>query len=203
MRAALVALLLLPAALAGAATARADYLDPWGLPSGSATLRLATQDSIQSGGRVQAIDFATGTVDSLASYLALVLGGVADLLFVELVPGEGTHWLRAPEDPLHQSDQPLLADLGALPLDAVTDMLDGEGDPLALTSFAAATAGHAYALLQVQRGAEPETTAVKLAITALGDSLVAFDWAWQPNGGREFVPTSAARGSLGALKSRY
>lgn len=203
MRTALVALLLLLAALFSAASARADYLDPWGLPSGSATLRLATQDSIQSGGRVQAFDFATGTVDSLASYLALVLGGAADLLFAELVPSEGAHWLRPPEDPLYQNDQPLLADLGALPLDAVTDMLDAEGDPLALTSFAQATAGHAYALLQVQRGAEPETTAVKLAITALGDSLVTFDWAWQPNGSREFVPTTAGHSSVGAIKARY
>ena len=190
-------------ALLGAATARADYLDPWGLPSGSATLRLATQDSIQAGGRVQAFDFATGTVDSLASYLELVLGGAADLLFVELVPGEGAHWLRAPEDPLYQSDQPLLADLGAQPLAAVADLLDPEGDPLLLTSFVEATAGHAYALLQVQRGAEPETTAVKLAITTLGDSLISFDWVWQPNGSREFIPTAAARGNFGAIKARY
>ncbi|MBM4117710.1 hypothetical protein FJ251_08190 [bacterium] len=202
MRALAPALPLL-AALAVAASARADYVDPWGLPSGSASLRLATQDSIQSGGRVQAIDFATGAVDSLASYLALVLGGVADLLFVELVPGESAHWLRAPEDPVYQNDQPLLVDLGVLPLAAVADMLDDAGDPLPLASFAAAAAGHAYALLQVQRGAEPETTAVKLAITALGDSLVAFDWAWQPNGSREFIPTPAATTSLGALKARY
>jgi len=203
MRRALVAQLLLLAALLSAAPGRADYLDPWGLPSGSATLRLATQDSIQADGRVQAFDFATGAVDSLSDYLGLVLGGVADLLFVELVPGEAAHWLRAPEDPIYQSDQPLLADAGALPLEAIANLLDAEGDPLPLASFATATAGHAYALLQVQRGAEPETTAVKLAITALGDSLISFDWVWQPNGSREFVPTSAASGSLGAIKAHY
>ena len=96
-----VALLLALIALAGplAGRAAADYLDPWGLPSGTATLRLATQDSIVAGGHVQGIDFATGSIDSLNTYLAAVLAGAVDLLFVELVPGESAHWLRAPEDP--------------------------------------------------------------------------------------------------------
>jgi hypothetical protein len=198
---ALVALALLALATPGAA--RADYLDPWGLPSGTATLRLATQDSIVGGGRVQGIDFATGSIDSLSTYLGAVLAGAADLLFVELVPGEAAHWLRAPEDPLYLLDQPFIADLGERPLGAVADMLDDEGDPVPLVSFATAVLGHAYALLQVQAGAVPETTAVKFAVTALADSALSFDWAWQPNGTREFIPTSSRASSLGAIKVLY
>ena len=197
----LLALTLL--ALAAAGSARADYLDPWGLPSGTATLRLATQDSIVGGGRVQGIDFATGSIDSLSTYLEAVLAGALDLLFVELVPGEATHWLRAPEDPIYLLDRPFIADLGERPLGAVADMLDDEGAPVPLLSFATATLGHAYALLQVQAGATPETTAVKFALTALADSTLSFDWAWQPNGTREFIPVGTASTSFGAVKAHY
>jgi len=200
-----VTLLIALAALAGPLTRRAaaDYFDPWGLPSGTATLRLATQDNIVGGGRVQSIDFATGNVDSLNSYLAGVLAGAADLLFVELVPGESPHWLRAPEDPLYLLDQPFLADLGERPLGGVVDMLDEQGEPVPLVSFAPAVLGHAYALLQVQAGADPETTAVKFEVTALADSTLSFDWAWQPNGSREFIPTAGAAASLSAIKALY
>jgi hypothetical protein len=189
--------------LAAPTLARADYLDPWGLPSGTATLRLATQDSIVGGGRVQGIDFATGTVDSLSDYLALVEAGLVDLLVVELVPGESAHWLRAPEDPVYLLDQRFLADLGERPLDEVADMLDEGGAPLPLVSFATPSLGHAYALLQVQLGAAPETTAVKFAVTALADSALTIDWAWQPNGTREFIPVSSPAASLGAIKALY
>ncbi len=190
-------------ALAATGAPRADYLDPWGLPSGTATLRLATQDSITGGGRIQGIDFATGSVDSLRDYLGLVRAGAADLLFVELAPGEPAHWLRAPEDPLYLLDQPLIADLGQRPLGEVADMLDEEGAPLPLVSFATAALGHAYALLQVQAGAAPETTAVKFAVTALDAASLTLDWAWQPNGTREFIPVAGAKTSLGAIKALY
>jgi hypothetical protein len=189
--------------LAAPTHARADYLDPWGLPSGTATLRLATQDSIVGGGRVQGIDFATGSIDSLSDYLALVEAGLVDLLLVELVSGESVHWLRAPEDPVYLLDQPFLADLGVRPLSQVADMLDEDGDPVPLVSFATPSLGHAYALLQVQLGAVPETTAVKFAVTALGDSTLTFDWAWQPNGTRDFVPVGSADTSVGAIKALY
>jgi hypothetical protein len=72
---------------------------------------------------VQGIDFATGDIDSLSTYLGAVLAGAVDLLFVELVPGEGVHWLRAPEDPVYLLDRPFLADLGERPLSQVADML--------------------------------------------------------------------------------
>ena len=204
-----LALLLAAAALASslliAATrpAAADYLDPWGLPSGTATLRLATQDSIVGGGRVQSIDFATGGVDSLSSYLGTVLAGAADLLFVELAPSEPAHWLRAPEDPVYLLDRPLIADLGQRALGEVADMRGEDGAPLPLLSFATATLGHAYALLQVQAGAAPETTAVKFAVTALDAASLSIDWAWQPNGSREFVPVASAATSLGTIKALY
>ncbi len=198
MRAAILAALLLtaPAALA-------DYIDPWGLPSGSATLRIATQELILAGENVESFDFTTGTLLDDHSYLDLVAAGVADLLFVELVPGETDHWLRAPEDPVHLLDRPLIADVGEEPLETVTDLLDDEGAPLELLPFAAAAEGHAYVMLQIDAAAAIETTAVKLAVTALSDSTVSFDWAWQPNGEWEFVPVSTEASSLSAIKALY
>ncbi len=60
--------------------ARADYSDPWGLPSGTVTLKLARQDSIQAGAPVHAFDFSMNHVDSLLAYDVLVAAGRADLL---------------------------------------------------------------------------------------------------------------------------
>jgi hypothetical protein len=178
-------------------------MDPWGLPSGSATLRLATQDSIIFGAPVQAFDFSSGNVESLLTYSEIVAAGVADLVFVELESGEAEHWLRTPEDPLHQLDRHLLAGLGPVALEDVTDMLDPEGEPLPLVRFVLAAPGEAYVMLQIDNAAQPETTAVKLAVTALSDSTMSFDWVWQPNGEREFVPTSTETRSFSAVKSLY
>ncbi|MCB1164153.1 MAG: hypothetical protein R3C71_08410 [Candidatus Krumholzibacteriia bacterium] len=199
MRRALLAL----GCLALATAVRADHVDPWGLPSGSAALRLATQDSIQTNGLVQGMDFAAGQVDSLSGYLDLVMAGLADLVYVELEAGETEHWLRAPEDPGTLFDRVLIADLGERGIDTVADMLDELGAPVALERFAIAAPGHSYALLQVQAGAAIETTAVKIEVTALADSLVSFDWAWQPNGTRTFIPTASEPTSFGAVKARY
>lgn len=190
-------------ALAAAGAPRADYLDPWGLPSGTVTLRLATQDSITGGGKIHGFDVAAGSVDSLSDYLGLVEAGAVDLLFVELAEGEAAHWLRAPEDPLYLLDRPLIADLGEQPLATIADLLDETGDPVALASFVPAVLGHAYGLLQVQAGAAPETTAVKFAVTALDAAALTIDWAWQPNGTREFIPTRSAASSWGAIKALY
>lgn len=195
---AIALLLILLAAVAGA-----DYVDPWGLPSGSATLELALQDSILFAAPVQAFDFSLGEVESLSTYAELVAAGVADLVFVELESGEPEHWLRAPEDPQYQLDRHLIVGLGPVALDEIDDMLDAEGLPLVLERFVLAAPGEAYLMLQIDADAQPETTAVKLAVTALSDSTVSFDWVWQPNGERLFVPTSTEARSLSAVKALY
>ena len=128
---------------------------------------------------------------------------MADLLFVELVVGEQEHWLRAPEDPVHVLDRLLIADVGEETLESVTDMLDDEGQPRELLAMTTASEGHAYVMLQIDAAAAIETTAVKLAVTALSDTTVTFDWAWQPNGEREFVPVSTEASSLSAIKALF
>lgn len=198
MRAATLAILLLLAT-----AVRADYVDPWGLPSGSATLSIATQELILSGEPVEAFDFTGGALMNELGYLDLVAEGVADLLFVELVVGEQEHWLRAPEDPVHVLDRLLIADVGEETLESVTDMLDDEGQPRELLAMTTASEGHAYVMLQIDAAAAIETTAVKLAVTALSDTTVTFDWAWQPNGEREFVPVSTEASSLSAIKALF
>ncbi len=195
--------LLIACLILGAPAAQADYIDPWGLPSGSATLQLALQDSILSGAPVQALDFTSGSVESLLTYLEIVDAGVADLLFVELEVGEAEHWLRAPEDPLYQLDRYLIAGLGPMALEDVENMLDAEGEPLILERFGLAVQGDAFVMLQIDAAAQPETTAVKLVVTELSDSTVSFDWVWQPNGERSFVPTSTEGSSLSAVKALY
>ncbi len=181
----------------------ADYVDPWGLPSGSATLRLASQDSIIAGALVHSFDFSSGRVESLLTYSETVVTGVADLVFVELESGETVHWLRAPENPQYQLDQHLIAGLGEVELEEITDLLDDEGLPIVLERFVLAVMGEAYVMLQIDAVAQPETTAVKLAVTALSDSTVSFDWVWQPNGELNFAPTATATRSFSAIKSLY
>ncbi len=184
--------------------ARADYVDPWGLPSGSATLRLATQDSIMAGALVHSFDFSSGQVESLLTYMETVVAGVADLIFVELETDETEHWLRAPEDPQYQLDRNLIAGLGVMELNEIPDILDDEGVPIVMQRFVLAAMDEAYAMLQIDAAAQPEITAVKLAVTALSDSTVSFDWVWQPNGEWSFVPpTKTATRSFSAVKALY
>jgi hypothetical protein len=182
--------------LAGPAT-RAGYEDPGGLPSGTATLKVATPAAIADSAFIHALDVATGTVDSTRHYLDLVAAGEADLLLVELV-GQSGFWFRAPED-VFLFDRDLIDSLG--PDVALADIADMEGAELA--AFARACAGCAYVLLQIQTDADPETTAVKFAVTSLGDSTATLDWVWQPNGTRDFIATAAARRSIGAVKALY
>ena len=186
--------------LAGAASAQ--YEDPWGLPSGSATLQLATQAEIATGA-VQAFDFALGGADVYGNYGQVVSLGIADLLFVELVEGEASHWFRAPED-LNFFDRELIFALeDSLDIGEIVGLRDEQGAEPAWERFAAVEPGFAYLLLQIQAGASPETTAVKLEITAVGAESVEFDWSWQPNGSDNFVPTPVSRSSLGAVKAIY
>lgn len=182
--------------LAGPAS-RADYQDPGGLPSGTATLKLATQDAIADSAAIHALDVATGTVDSTRHYLDLVAAGEADLLLVELAGQDGA-WLRAPEDAL-LFDRDLVDSLG--PDVALADVAGM--DDAGLTAFAGACEGCAYVMLQIQAGADPETTAVKFAVVALGDSTATVDWVWQPNGTFDFIATATARRSFGAVKALY
>lgn len=185
--------------LLAAPPAAADYADPWGLPSGSATLALARIDSILAGAPVQGFDFTTGQVDSLSAYATQVAAGATDLIFVELAADESEHWLRGLEDPLYELDRDLIDDLGDLPLADVIAMA-----PLdSLERFVPALLDHAYGLLQIDAEAAPESTAVKLRVTALTDSTVSFDWVWQPNGEDSFQPSAVSARSLGAIKALY
>jgi hypothetical protein len=186
---------LLAVAAATAALAPADYLDPYGLPSGTATLKLIEQADIPAGLPVQGFDFASGTVDSLHSYDELTAAGEADLVFLAWA---GDTLLRAPED-TEGFDRALIADLGDTV--ALAQIAHMEGVPLAV--LVSAVLDHAYALLQIQTDAPIETTAVKLAVIARGDSTITFDWTWQPNGELRFVPVATDARSLGAIKRLY
>jgi len=182
--------------LAGPAT-RADYEDPGGLPSGTATLKLATPSAIADSAAIHGLDVATGTVDSTRHYLDLVAAGEADLLLVELAGREGA-WLRAPEDAL-LFDRDLIDSLGPdVALGDIAGMADAE-----LAAFAGACDGCVYVMLQIQVGADPETTAVKFAVTSLGDSTATLDWVWQPNGTLDFIASATARRSFGSVKALY
>ncbi len=184
--------------LGGAATLRADYVDPWGLPSGSASLKLATQEAIALGDTVQGFDFATGSVDSSGSYAEIIAGGTVDLVFFELDPDSTRPFFRSPED-IHSFDRYLVVGFeDSLALEEIVHM---EG--VELIRFAPVEDGFAFVLLQIQQHQTPETTAVKLEVTSLGDSTVAFDWVWQPNGSRQFIPTAAGECSLSELKALY
>ena len=179
-----------------AAFALTEYVDPWGLPSGTATLKLASQQAIGSGAKVHGFDFASGAVDSLHSYLEIVALGEIDLIFFELHPDSSRYFLRAPEDS-DEFDRDLIVSLAdSLDLEAMASMPDS----LLLTRFVPAQEGHAYLLLQIRAGAAVETTAVKFELSALADSSATFNWVWQPNGSREFIPTATREQSLSAIK---
>lgn len=193
MRAALR--ILLPALLLPALAA-ADYIDPWGLPSGSGALALATQDAIQGGDPVEGYDFAAGEVLE-ASYVEQVAAGLADLLFVELDAEDPVRYLRAPEGE-DGFDRAFIARLGAMELAEVQSM---EG--LELETHVEAAAGECYVLLQRREGEDPETTAVKFRLSALDGTTASFDWVWQPNGSLHFVPSAAAPASFSRLKTLW
>ncbi len=184
---ALLILLLLPA------LALADYVDPYGLPSGSSSLALATQENIASGNDIEAFDFATAEVLS-DSYIEHVSSGLGDLIFFELDSGSTEHYLRAPEG-IDGFDRSIIGHLGPLSLDEIQHMDDVE-----LSVTALAVDGDAYVLLQIQVEAEPETTAVKFRLTSLSAGQIQFDWAWQPNGSRYFMPSPAESMDFGELK---
>jgi len=178
------------------AAARAEYVDPYGLPSGSAELALATQAAILSGASVEGYDFA-GPELIEAPYVDQVAAGLVDLLFVELSAENDTLYLRAPEG-ADQFDRFFIADLGPVDLAEVDSMEDVE-----LTSHVPATLGDTYVLLQFRENAQPEITAVKFRVTGLEAASVHFDWAWQPNGSLYFVPSAAEPLSFGELKPRW
>ncbi len=183
-------LLLLPI-LAGA-----DYVDPYGLPSGSASLVLASQADIAGGANVEAFDFAEAQVLD-APYQDHVSGGLADLVFFELHPDSADHYLRAPEGD-DGFDRLLLAHLGPLELTEVHHMEDAE-----LQVTVPAVDGDAYVMFQIQAEAQPETTAVKFRLTYLSEVRADFDWAWQPNGSLHFVPSASEAMDFGNLKTLW
>ena len=189
MRWALILLLLAP-------VAAADYQDPYGLPSGSASLALATQDSIQDGGLVEGFDFAEGVVIT-GTYVELVEGGEADLIFFDLDDEIEGFQLRAPEG-TDLFDRALIDSIGEVDLESVTGM-----DGLELSVHKEAGEDCTYVLLQIREGAEPETTAVKFRITLLEDDRLELDWAWQPNGSMNFTPSAVGLRSLGEVKRSW
>jgi len=200
MRGSLSAWSLLLAALIvpGSAFTQGGYSDPWGLPSGSATLKLATQAAIAAGAAVQGFDFATGSVDSTHSYMELIQAGTVDLVFFELHPDSSRAYFRAPED-ANLFDRYLIASLAdSVDLAGITHM-----QGVWLDRFAPVQEGWAYVMLQEQAGSEPAESAVKLEVSALADSSVSFDWVWQPNGSLVFVPSSTETRSLSALKALF
>lgn len=174
----------------------ADYVDPYGLPSGSASLALATQSAIQSGEPVEAYDFAAPELLE-AAYLDQVNAGIADLVFFELEPEGEIQYLR-PFEGADGFDRLLIASLGSVDLAEIAGMEDVE-----LGSHVEAVPGDSYVLLQIREGFEPETTAVKFRVTATDGAALSFDWAWQPNGSLYFVPSAAEVTSFGELKSRW
>ncbi|MBC8367452.1 hypothetical protein H8E52_08580 [bacterium] len=183
----LLLLMLIPA------LAAADYVDPYGLPSGSASLALATQEDIGGGFSVEAFDFATAEVLSDA-YIDHVSRGIGDLIFFELEFGSADSYLRAPEG-TDGFDRSLIGHLGPLDLGEIQHMVDVE-----LSVTALAVEGDAYVLLQIQAEALPETTAVKFRLSNLSADQIQFDWAWQPNSSRYFEPSPAESMDFGELK---
>jgi len=186
-----------------AASAAADYQDPFGLPSGSATLGLATQDSIQNNGEVEGLDVATGEVLA-GSYLDLVQEGEVDLVFFDLDPESPGLQLRALEGDDYFDRLLIFSFADSLgttaPLESVTG---AEGEGVEWAVHEEALEGCCYLLLQLQEGAEPEVTAVKFRITLLEDESLELDWVWQPNGSMDFVPSAALESSLGSVKLLY
>ncbi len=187
---ALLLLLLLPA------LAAADYVDPYGLPSGSASLALASQADIAGGANVEAFDFAAAQVLD-APYQDHVGEGLADLLFYELHPDSADHYLRAPEGD-DGFDRALIAHLGPLDLTEIHHMEDAD-----LSVTVPAVDGDAYVMVQIRAEAQPETTAVKFRLTNLSETQADFDWAWQPNGSDYFVPSASEAMSFGRLKALW
>ena len=190
MRWALILLLLL------APVAAADYQDPYGLPSGSVSLALATQDSIQNGGLVEGIDFAEGVVIT-GTYIELVEGGEADLIFFDLDHEIEGFQLRAPEG-TDFFDRALIDSIGEVDLESVTGMDDQE-----LSVHKGADEDCTYVLLQIREGAEPEATAVKFRIMLLADDRLEMNWVWQPNGSMNFTPSATSLRSLGEVKRSW
>ncbi len=181
----------------------ADYIDPWGLPSGSATLPLLTQTEIASSNDVQGFDFAAGAVIDTTNYSELVLEGVVDLLFVELVPGESQHFLRAPEDQDYFDRSLIYRFEDGRTIDQIAGTRDEDGLSVPWERFGAVEADFTYVLLQIQTGASPETTAVKLGVTAVDGESVSFDWVWQPNGSDAFIPSPVTTSTLSTVKALY
>lgn len=193
-------LCILALALGGARVADSldDYTDPWGLPSGSGSLALATQDSIASGADIEGFDFATGTVVDTSGYMGILAAGVVDLLFFELASDPEHLYFRAPEDE-DAFDRYLIASLGdTVGIDEIASMAGVE-----LERFVTVEAGFIYVLLQIQADAAVETTAVKLEVTSLSETSVSFNWVWQPNGSLEFIPTAVEETSLSRLKALF
>ena len=186
----------IPILLMLATAAAADHQDPYGLPSGSASLALATQDSIQGGGIVEGFDFY-GSAVLTGTYAELVEGGEVDLIFFDLDPGSEGFQLRGPEG-RDFFDRELLSSLGVAVLDTMSSM---ESDTLYVHREACEGCG--YYLLQIREGADPEATAVKFRITHLGVDDIELDWAWQPNGSMEFAPSPVAERSLGEVKRTW
>jgi hypothetical protein len=174
----------------------ADYVDPYGLPSGSSSLILATQDNIGGGNDIEAFDFATAEI-RYEPYIEHVSGGLSDLIFFELESGSAELYLRAPEGS-DGFDRSIIGHLGPLALDEIQHMDDVE-----LSVTALAVDGDAYVLLQIQAEAQPETTAVKFRLTNLNAGQIHFDWAWQPNGSRYFMPSPAEVMDFGTLKRSW
>ncbi len=176
--------------------AAADYIDPYGLPSGSASLNLATQAAIASGESVEAFDFTDAEM-ILAPYMDHMSTGLADLVFFELHPDSIFHYFRAPEGG-DGFDRALIAELGPVDLEDLTRIEDVE---FAVT--APVVDGDTYVMLQIQAEALPETTAVKFRVTLLGDTQTDFDWVLQPSGSLYFVPSASETMDFGELKRRW
>jgi hypothetical protein len=180
----------------GLSSASADYVDPYGLPSGSRTMYLATQEAIVSGESIEAFDFANDEV-IFAAYAEQVSAGLADLVFFELHPDSLFQYLRAPEGS-DGFDRALIAQLGAVELEDVSNIEDVE---FAVTL--PAVNGDTYVILQIQLGELPEITAVKFRITVLDETQVSFDWVLQPSGSLYFEPSSIGDMNFGELKRHW
>ncbi|MDP6418758.1 MAG: hypothetical protein QF492_01080 [Candidatus Krumholzibacteria bacterium] len=179
-----------------ALAASADYVDPWGLPSGSDSLEVATLDSIQNGSTVEGFDFFTGTSRN-APYLDFIFGKEVDLLPVELAPG--SVYLRAPEgEDFYDRALIARADAGFTDLESVASMEDVE-----LGALAEAEEDGIYLLLQIREGESPESTAVKFQVKSLDENTLVFDWVFQPNGTMDFIPSSLRSGSFSEIKALY
>lgn len=186
-----------------AAPSTAQYIDPWGLPSGSAEMALVYQDSIDTGAAVDGFDFAGGEVIADQDYDEISEGGIVDLVYLEITPGEDAHYLGAP-DGGENFDRLTMYALGPdLELDEVENCYDESGVLLEMSSFVLAEAGGVYLCLQVD--AAGDTTVAKFKLTTLEDDVIAFDWVWQPNGSFFFIPPPPATetSSFGRIKSLY